>query len=349
MNYFDSRRRQEAIRRATQAPFDRNAGLIEGVAGTAVRRELEAIERATHAGPRSIAAMPWASEHVNTIRDAIAERERVLARSRIGNGAIDAVERVRRSSVRFAHMGNEEIWAMIARAREARTNPILEQIERARRLEETFERIRAVEKALKASDDHTSKRMVFLLAETPWGYALRVKERILAEGPGAFVDLLAEVLLEERATAALRDAVSKSETLSKRNRQLLDHALDHLESGEFVLAFPGLITGVEGALRNVARARGVRKNLSNARAAARYLKVEREHELLIAAIWAAANDDRHGEGDDHEEAERDARDNCVLALLAMLVWIQEEHESPVLKVWLSNRLTEVLAGGYLAA
>jgi hypothetical protein len=230
----------------------------------------------------------------------------------------------------------------VEKARQARMQPVFDHLERARQLQEMFERIDAAEEALKASDDHTAKRLVFLLEDVPWGYALRMKERIIAEGADAFVELLAEILLEERVLTAFRGAVRMASTLSDRNQKHLEHALDHIDAGEYLEAFPPLIIGVEGALRDVAKARGVRKAMSNVRAAARLLKLEHEHELLIGAIYSAANDGRHGE-------DGEARDDCVLTLLAMLLWIQEEFGRPVVKNWLSMRLNEEFVAGYLAA
>ncbi len=200
----------------------------------------------------------------------------------------------------------------------------------------------AVDAALEGKTHRITKRMVFLLDPVPWGYALRLKERIIDEGIEAFVDLLAKILLESSARTAFRAAVQTSSTLTPLNRKRLEHALDHLDAGEYDEAFPPLIIGVEGALRDVARGRGVRVKMSNANSVAAQLKLEHEHKLLIAAIYGAANDGRHGE-------DADSRDDCVLALLALLIWIEEEFVKPVLKSWLATRLNEEFVGGYLAA
>jgi hypothetical protein len=201
------------------------------------------------------------------------------------------------------------------------------------RTPELFSRLARVEQELEASDPNCA-RLSVLLDKVGVGHALTLMERMVSEGAQPLIDILGEILLEPETLSKFAEVVRKADLPYHAEKDLL-HALGHLSEGEPDDAFPSFVSGLEGAFRHEVRRRGDRKKRPNARALAVALGMEKEHELLVAAIYDHANDGRHG-------AELNRRDACVLISVGLVLWMTECCEQPAMD-WLGRELNQRLS------
>jgi hypothetical protein len=204
-------------------------------------------------------------------------------------------------------------------------------VEQAKSKSRLLLRRERVEAELIAADP-IGARLTVVLGHVGVGRALEIMELMLAEGRDALLALLGRVLLSPESLDVFSRAVDEA-PLSAHVELDLRHALEHLAEGDADRAFPSLLTGLEGALRDSARTRGVGKP-KNARGAAAVLKMKKGHEHLIGAVYRVANDGRHGEDLDREIG-------CVLGLVGLVVWMNECLDQPAVQ-WLGRQLDQNL-------
>jgi hypothetical protein len=154
-------------------------------------------------------------------------------------------------------------------------------------------------------------------------------ELMLAEGREALLRLLGQTLLSTDSLEVFLHAVDEA-PLSNDVELDLRHALEHLAEGDTGRAFPSLLAGLEGALRDSARSQGHVRKPKNARGVAAVLKMKKDHEHLIGAVYGVANDGRHG-------ADLDREIGCVLGLVGLVVWMNDCLGQPAVK-WLGRQL-----------
>jgi hypothetical protein len=203
-------------------------------------------------------------------------------------------------------------------------------VERAKSTSNLLLRREIVEEEL-AEADPISARLAVLLGHVGVGKALQIMELMLAEGRDALLSLLGRVLLSPDSLEVFSRAVEEA-PLSRHVELDLRHALEHLVDGDTSRAFPPLITGLEGALRDSARARGNFRKPKSARGVAAALKMKKDHEHLIGDVYKVTNDGRHGEDLDREVG-------CVLGLVGLVVWMDDCLDQPAVK-WLGRRLEQ---------
>jgi hypothetical protein len=204
-------------------------------------------------------------------------------------------------------------------------------VERAKSASSLLLRRERVEEEL-IETDPVGARLTVVLGHMGVGRALDVMELMLAEGRNALLALLGRVLLSPEALDVFSRAVDEA-PLSAHVELDLRHALEHLAEGDTDRAFPALITGLEGALRDSARTCGAKKP-KNALGAAAVLKMEKGHQHLIGAVYKVANDGRHGEDMDREIG-------CVLGLVGLVIWMNDCLDQPAVK-WLGLQLDQAL-------
>lgn len=202
----------------------------------------------------------------------------------------------------------------------------------AHRLLEVFRRLDEVESALDDADP-MARRLSYLLRGVAAGRALLLMERLISEGSEPMIELLADVLLVEAVFDLFRRAIIHA-GIDGDARGDLEHALEHLSEAEFDRAFPPLVAGLEGALRQTARARGDTRQRSNARAVVMAMDAEHEHVLIVGSIYGDLNDGRHG-------IDLDRRSGCVLGLVGMVIWIELALEQPAVR-WLGRQIDQEL-------
>jgi hypothetical protein len=201
-------------------------------------------------------------------------------------------------------------------------------MERLWRVPALFQRMERAEREL-AAVYPTGARLAVLLRHVGVGRAVEMLELMVSSGPAPLVAVLAEIVLDPSALKAFEVAVEAA-CLSSQAENDLIHALEHLGEGDPDRAFPPLVTGLEGALRDAVRAQGDRKKRPNARALAAVLSLDKDHQLLIGEIYSEVNDGRHG-----NELDRHAA--CVLALVGLTIWMDECLEKPAVE-WLGREL-----------
>lgn len=200
------------------------------------------------------------------------------------------------------------------------------------RVADLLQRMESVERQLLEMDPGLG-RLLILLRYVPLGRALAMMELMVSRGREPFLEVLAKVLLDPSRIEVFRTVVSAASLPASVEKDLL-HAFEHLEEREVDLAFPPLIGGLEGAMRDAARARGDRKIRRNARSVAAIL-FDTDYELLIGMIYSEANDGRHG-------VPFDRRAGCVLALVGLVVWMNDCQQRPAIP-WLGQEVGRSLA------
>jgi hypothetical protein len=216
-----------------------------------------------------------------------------------------------------------------------RFTPAMESAERIsswtkglQRVPSLFLRLEALEREL-AETDPACSRLSVLLDHVGVGRAIAVMEQMVERGTKPLVDLLEDALLDSSALEHFRHAV-KSAALPDLVKGDLLHALDHLLEDSPNHALPPLFTGLEGAFRHALLARGDERKRSNARSIAAALGMKKDHELLIGTIYSQGNNGRHG-------ADLDRREACVLALVGLVLWMDECQGEPAVE-WLGQQL-----------
>jgi hypothetical protein len=198
------------------------------------------------------------------------------------------------------------------------------------RWREMFERRQNLEQRLADTPAH---RLVFILDHMGFGYAMRLMERMADRGIEPLVDLLEQVLMEAEVLARLDAAVQDAQLLRPGVRRHLRHGIGHLQAGEFHDALPPLLIGLEGALRDGARAQSDNKAFPNARSAIMVIKFDAPQELYLRQVVYATgqgNNVRHGE-------DADSRRLSVFALVGLLLWL-ERFTSLSTMLWLGRNL-----------
>jgi hypothetical protein len=157
-------------------------------------------------------------------------------------------------------------------------------------------------------------------------------EQLAVDGVDPLLDLLEGALAAPAPIAVMRECVERSPHLRTDVRGDLRRGLDHLEERDYDAALPSLMWGLEGAFRDGARARGIRRNIPNAQSAIVRIGLAREHELFLRqAIYSSeGNDARHGE-------DADRRAFSLLTLVGYLCWFEEFTGEPAIE-WLGHRL-----------
>jgi hypothetical protein len=204
------------------------------------------------------------------------------------------------------------------------------------RVTELFRRMNIVERQLLEGDPSLG-RLVTLLRHVGVGRALKLMELMVAQGREPFLEILGEVLLDPSRVDAFRVVVLAAGLSESVEGDLL-HAFEHLEEGDVDRAFHPLIGGLEGALRDAARARGDQRRYPNARSIAAIL-FDTDYELLIGMIYSEANDGRHGVPLNRYAA-------CVLALVGLVVWMNDCQQRPAIQ-WLGQEVDRSLANRHL--
>jgi hypothetical protein len=144
----------------------------------------------------------------------------------------------------------------------------------------------------------------------------------------AIVDALEVVVTKSDFVAALEAVVAEAPHLSDAQRKNLMHGLGHVARGEYVIAIPNLMHGLEGAMYSVARARsiidGERRLLSNPRKlvgsvemVVREMQLDQEYRTFLhrRVFGTGGNAFRHGDADDGE------RQQALAAVVAVSGWV----------------------------
>jgi hypothetical protein len=144
----------------------------------------------------------------------------------------------------------------------------------------------------------------------------------------AIIDALEVVVTKSDFVAALEAVVAEAPHMSDAQRENLLHGLGHVARGEYVIAIPSLMHGLEGAIYSVARARSIidadRRLLSNpSKRVGRVEMVMREMQLepeyrtfLHGRVFGdGGNAFRHGDADEGE------RRQALAAVVALSGWV----------------------------
>ncbi len=144
----------------------------------------------------------------------------------------------------------------------------------------------------------------------------------------AIIDALEVVVTKSDFVAALEAVVAEAPHMSDAQRENLLHGLGHVARGEYVIAIPNLMHGLEGAMYSVARARFIidadRRLLSNpSKRVGRVEMVVREMQLepefrtfLHGRVFGdGGNAFRHGDADEGE------RRQALAAVVALSGWV----------------------------
>jgi hypothetical protein len=173
-------------------------------------------------------------------------------------------------------------------------------------------------------------------------------------GEAALVDLLERAVRDERVLARLRATISAL-PLSESKRVRLDHALGHVESGEFPLAIDALIAVVEGMFWSEAEGRGLIRGRGRFTPASgwggeargveslfRPLEVPPVfREFLVHRAYGGRGDSfRHGRADEGE------REQVVFLVFALAGWLELFAGAPA-RSWLLATLERELTSGNL--
>lgn len=245
---------------------------------------------------------------------------------------------------RFSALAREELgWvAAVGRTRET-ANLGLSQAFKASEWREPLERLqthlRRFDRArTEAKRDPLAARLICLLDEVGAGRALAVLEQMTTEGAAPMLELLSDVLLEPRTLERFVVATAAADTRPSV-KQDLKHGLDHLRAGETDHAFPPIIAGLEGLMRDVVEAQRLAekrrmKRYSSGGALADALDTPHDHRLLVRAAFTEAHPGRHG-------AELDRKTACVWTLTALLIVLDGSTGQPLVS-WLGRKLDYML-------
>jgi hypothetical protein len=192
-------------------------------------------------------------------------------------------------------------------------------VERARR------RFDAIDRFARRWENHA---LWFILSSLSIGIELAFGHRDREEVEAAVLDGLEAIVASGAFTGALITAVEDADYLSPDQRQDLIHGLSHAGRGEFVLAVPSLMAGLEGALWSVARARSVinEKRMLEVRPGkvvhriepvVRKLPAEKSYATFVCGrvFGDIGNPVRHGE----QSASR--RTQALFAIVAIAGWL----------------------------
>src|SRR6476620_6749667 len=240
-----------------------------------------------------------------------------------GMGGWDRITKTNRAAIEAGSLGSVDLGRLFPGFQDF--------VERVKSGSSLLLRRERVEEELFETDP-VGARLTVVLGHVGVGRALEIMELMVTEGRDALIALLGRVLLSPESLEVFTRAVDEA-PLSPHVELDLRHALEHLFEGDTDRAFPSLLTGLEGALRDSARCRGTRKP-KNARGAAAALKMKKDHEHLIGTIYKVANDGRHGDDMDREIG-------CVLGLVGLTVWMNDCLDQPAVK-WLGRQLDQEL-------
>lgn len=213
--------------------------------------------------------------------------------------------------------------------------------ERQNRLLQLFQRLDAADRAMELEEHRLSKRLVIVFDPLVFGLGLRAQERMIeAGGPEPVIELLGAIVLDQELVDVLALMVRESDLGAGPREELLD-GIKWLQEGHLRRASLALTTGAEGALHDLSKRRKLRER-KNAAGVGQILDLPGNQGLLLAGVFTHLNARRHGK---HEDYRRD----CVLAVLALLVWAGAETGHDIVGRWLAARVEEAVHGGALPA
>ncbi|MTD47310.1 hypothetical protein GKE82_24195 [Conexibacter sp. W3-3-2] len=134
------------------------------------------------------------------------------------------------------------------------------------------------------------------------------------------INQLADACARTSVVGALRELVGRAPHLKDGQRLWLDQGLGYVAEGEWVLAIPFLLLGLEGAIRSVepqARTHRDRGKIPGVEAFIKTTDLPEEYKMLIRrhVYGRPGNSFRHGDPDG------DARAQAVLATFAIAWWL----------------------------
>jgi hypothetical protein len=149
-----------------------------------------------------------------------------------------------------------------------------------------------------------------------------------AQVEDAIIDALEVVVTKGDFVAALEAVVAEAPHMSDAQRENLLHGLGHIARGEYVIAIPNLMHGLEGAMYSVARARSIidadRRLLSNpskrvgsVEMVVREMQLDQKYRTFLyhRVFGTGGNAFRHGDADEGE------RRQALLAVVAVSGWV----------------------------
>lgn len=168
----------------------------------------------------------------------------------------------------------------------------------------------------------------FLISELSMGRMRLFHGLDREEVEAAIIDALEVVTAKGDFIAALEAVVAEAPHMSDAQRENLLHGLGHVVRGEYVIAIPNLMHGLEGAMYSVARARSIidadRRLLSNpnkrvgsVEMVVREMQLDQEYRTFLhrRVFGTGGNAFRHGDADEGE------RRQALLAVVALSGWV----------------------------
>lgn len=144
----------------------------------------------------------------------------------------------------------------------------------------------------------------------------------------AIIDALEVVVAKGDFVAALEAVVAEAPHMSDAQRENLLHGLGHVARGEYVIAIPNLMSGLEGAIYSVARARLIintdrhllsnpSKRVGSVEMVVREMQLDQEYRTFLhhRVFGTGGNAFRHGDADEGE------RRQALLAVVALSGWV----------------------------
>jgi hypothetical protein len=219
-------------------------------------------------------------------------------------------------------------------------------------LQESFEKSRrlfaAVDRVVTAWEDNA---LWFILSCLGQGSIYLIDGLDPRKVELALLDALEMVVREGRYTKALRDVIAKAPYITGYQRDILIHALEHAENGDFRFALSQLMDGLEGALLSAAIGLSVvdqdrwlvgkpktRRNRTHSiDRVIREMSLDSEYRRFLhrRVFGKVGNPVRHGDVDDGE------RRQVLLGIVALAGWVDvfmSLKARPVLVEMMSDRL-----------
>lgn len=176
--------------------------------------------------------------------------------------------------------------------------------------------------------DWEGSALWFLLSSLPMG-RLRLFDGLDREQvEDAILDALEVVVTKGDLVAALEEVVAEAPHISDAQRENLLHGLGHAARGEYMVAIPNLMYGLEGAMYSVARARSVidaerrllrnpSKRVGSVEMVVREMQLDQEYRTYLhrRVFGSGGNAFRHGDADAGE------RQQALLAVVALSGWV----------------------------